>query len=162
MPTSSSPRCSAPCAAGIVFAFALLASGQNSTLTGTLAGQIVLEGFLQLRLPPWLIRLASRSLAVVPAVIVIGIYGEKQADNLLILSQVILSMQLGFAIWPLMRFTSSRAKMGEFVNALWLKILGWITVAIIIVLNVKLLLDILTPVSVQKTIYGHLGLPVPE
>jgi manganese transport protein len=128
-------------AAGVVFAVALLASGQNSTLTGTLAGQIVLEGFLNVRLTPWLRRLISRALAIVPAVIIIGIYGEKQADNLLILSQVVLSMQLGFAIWPLMRFTSNSAKMGEFVNPLWLKILGWLTVWVIILLNLKLLFD---------------------
>ncbi len=149
-------------AAGVIFALALLASGQNSTLTGTLAGQVVLEGFLHLRLAPWLRRLASRLLAVVPAVVVIGIYGDKQADNLLILSQVILSMQLGFAIWPLMSFTSNRAKMGEFVNATWLYIVGWITVWVIIVLNVKLIFDSITPVWVQQTVYGHLGLPIPN
>jgi manganese transport protein len=149
-------------AAGIVFALALLASGQNSTLTGTLAGQIVLEGFLHLRLAPWLRRLVSRSLAVFPAVIIIGIYGEKEADNLLIFSQVVLSMQLGFAIWPLMRFTDNKAKMGEFANRLWLKIVGWLTVWIVIILNGKLLFDTLAPDSVQKAIYGALGLPVPS
>jgi manganese transport protein len=148
-------------AAGIVFAVALLASGQNSTLTGTLAGQIVLEGFMHLRLPPWLRRLVSRSLAVVPAVFVIGFFGEKQADNLLIFSQVILSMQLGFAIWPLMRFTSDKVKMGEFVNRPWLKFLGWIMVAIVIALNAKLLFDAAVPDSVQKAVYGAMGLPAP-
>jgi manganese transport protein len=149
-------------AAGVLFALALLASGQNSTLTGTLAGQIVLEGFLHVRLAPWLRRLVSRSLAVVPAVIVIGIYGDKEADNLLILSQVILSLQLGFAIWPLMRFTGDRAKMGEFANRPWLKILGWLTVWIVIILNAKLLFDTLAPDAVQRAIYGVVHLPVPN
>jgi manganese transport protein len=148
-------------AAGILFAVALLASGQNSTLTGTLAGQIVLEGFLQVRLAPWLRRLVSRSLAIVPAVLIIGIYGEKQADNLLIFSQVVLSLQLGFAVWPLMRFTGSKTKMGEFANRLWLKILGWVTVWIIILLNSKLVFDTLAPGSMQKIVYGALGLPIP-
>ena len=149
-------------AAGVLFALALLASGQNSTLTGTLAGQIVLEGFLHVRLAPWLRRLVSRLLAVVPAVIVIGIYGEKEADNLLILSQVILSMQLGFAIWPLMRFTSDKAKMGEFANSGWIKILGWLTVWIVIILNAKLLFDTIAPDPWQKAIYSTLHLPVPN
>ncbi len=149
-------------AAGVIFALALLASGQNSTLTGTLAGQVVLEGFMHLRLPPWLRRLVSRLLAVVPAVIVVAIAGDKGADELLILSQVILSMQLGFAIWPLMRFTSDRRKMGEFVNPLWLKILGWLTVAIVIVLNAKLLFDSVAPEAVQRAVYGVLHVPAPN
>ena len=149
-------------AAGVIFALALLASGQNSTLTGTLAGQVVLEGFMHLRLPPWLRRLVSRLLAVVPAVIVVAIYGDQGADNLLILSQVILSMQLGFAIWPLMRFTSDRVKMGEFANRTWLKILGWLTVWIVIVLNAKLLFDTIAPDAVQKAVYGALHLPAPS
>ena len=149
-------------AAGVVFALALLASGQNSTLTGTLAGQVVLEGFMHLRLPPWLRRLVSRLLAVVPAVIVVAIMGDKGADELLVLSQVILSMQLGFAIWPLMRFTSDRDKMGEFANATWLKILGWLTVWVVIVLNTKLLFDTVMPHAAQKAVYGALHLPVPE
>src|SRR5271154_1728253 len=122
-------------AASVIFAFALLASGQNSTLTGTLAGQIVMEGFLNLRLTPWLRRLVTRGLAVVPAVAIIGYYGEGQTTHLLVGSQVVLSMQLGFAVWPLLRFTNNKAKMGEFANAPWLKILGWSTAAIIIVLN---------------------------
>jgi len=129
--------------AGVVFAGALLAAGQNSTLTGTLAGQIVLEGFMHLRLSPWLRRLVSRAVAVVPAVIVIGIYGEEKADTLLVFSQVILSMQLGFAVWPLMRFTSDKARMGAFVNKGWVKWLGWGTVCLIIFLNMKLLMDTL-------------------
>jgi manganese transport protein len=118
--------------AGILFAVALLASGQNSTLTGTLAGQIVMEGFLNIRL----------RIAIVPAVIVIGIYGEEKSTQLLVASQVCLSMQLGFACWPLMRFTGEKAKMGEFVNPLWIKLVGWSITLVIIGLNVKLLLEI--------------------
>ncbi len=147
-------------AAGVLFALALLASGQNSTLTGTLAGQVVLEGFMHFRLPPWLRRLVSRSLAVVPAVVVVGLYGDRGADDLLVLSQVILSMQLGFAIWPLMRFTSDPRKMGEFANKPWLKVLGWLTVWIVIVLNTKLLFDALAPHAWQRVVYGVLHLPV--
>ncbi|MSU50968.1 MAG: divalent metal cation transporter [Opitutus sp.] len=125
--------------AAVLFAVALLASGQNSTLTGTLAGQIVMEGFLNIRLRPWLRRLITRSIAIVPAVIVIGIFGESKSTELLVASQVCLSMQLGFACWPLMRFTGERAKMGEFVNPLWIKLLGWGITLLIIALNVKLL-----------------------
>ncbi len=128
--------------AGVLFAVALLASGQNSTLTGTLAGQIVMEGFLNIRLRPWLRRLITRAIAIVPAVIVIGLFGESKTTELLVASQVCLSMQLGFACWPLMRFTGEKAKMGEFVNPLWIKVLGWTTTLLIIGLNVKLLLDI--------------------
>jgi len=128
--------------AGILFAVALLASGQNSTLTGTLAGQIVMEGFLNIRLRPWLRRLITRAIAIVPAVVVIGVYGEAKSTQLLVASQVCLSMQLGFACWPLMRFTGEKAKMGEFVNPGWIKLLGWTVTLVIIALNVKLLLDI--------------------
>jgi len=128
--------------AGILFAVALLASGQNSTLTGTLAGQIVMEGFLNIRLRPWLRRLITRAIAIVPAVIVIGIYGESKSTALLVASQVCLSMQLGFACWPLMRFTGEKSKMGEFVNPWWIKLVGWTITLVIIGLNVKLLLDI--------------------
>ena len=127
--------------ASAVFAIALLASGQNSTLTGTLAGQIVMEGFLNIRLRPWLRRLITRLIAIVPAVIVTVIYGESGTTNLLIWSQVILSLQLSFAVIPLILFTSDRRKMGEFVNALWMKILAWLVASIIVVLNVKFLLD---------------------
>ena len=147
--------------ASALFAVALLASGQNSTLTGTLAGQIVMEGFLNFRITPWLRRLITRALAIVPAVIVIGIFGESKTTQLLVASQVVLSMQLGFAVWPLMRFTNEKAKMGEFANRLWLKILGWTTAAIIIVLNAKLLLDMFVPASVLKAFYGLFGLPAP-
>ena len=124
-----------------LFAVALLASGQNSTLTGTLAGQIVMEGFLNIRLRPWLRRLITRAIAIVPAVIVISIYGEGKTTALLVASQVCLSMQLGFACWPLMRFTGEKAKMGEFVNPWWINLLGWTVTLVIIGLNVKLLLD---------------------
>ncbi|HWA85780.1 MAG TPA: Nramp family divalent metal transporter [Opitutus sp.] len=128
--------------ASMLFAVALLASGQNSTLTGTLAGQIVMEGFINVRIRPWLRRLITRAIAVVPAVLVIGIAGEGKSTELIVASQVGLSMQLGFACWPLMRFTGERAKMGEFVNSWWIKLLGWATTVLIIGLNVKLLLDI--------------------
>ncbi|MBN9313058.1 MAG: divalent metal cation transporter [Chryseobacterium sp. 39-10] len=125
--------------ASIFFAIALLASGQNSTLTGTLAGQIVMEGFLNIRLKPWLRRLITRLIAVIPALIVTILYGEKGTTELLVLSQVILSMQLSFAVVPLIMFTNSKSKMGKFVNRPWLKILSVIIAAIIIVLNVVLL-----------------------
>jgi manganese transport protein len=148
--------------AGVLFALALLASGQNSTLTGTLAGQIVMEGFLNIRLRPWLRRLITRAIAIVPAVVIIGVFGEGKTTDLLVASQVALSMQLGFAVWPLMRFTGERAKMGPFVNALWIRILGWTTAIIIIVLNMKLLLDMFLPNEWLKTVYGLFGLPAPE
>ncbi len=146
--------------ASTLFALALLASGQNSTLTGTLAGQIVMEGFLNFRITPWLRRLVTRGIAIVPAVCIIGYYGESKTTDLLVASQVVLSMQLGFAVWPLLRFTGSKSKMGEFVNPLWIKILGWTTAGIIITLNLKLLFDIFAPESVRKAFYGFLGLPI--
>src|SRR5437660_4107310 len=147
--------------ASVLFAVALLASGQNSTLTGTLAGQIVMEGFLNFRITPWLRRLITRALAIIPAVFVIGIFGESKTTQLLVASQVVLSMQLGFAVWPLMRFTNEKAKMGEFANGLWLKILGWTVAGIIIVLNVKLLFDTFMPDAILKAVYGFLRLPAP-
>ena len=148
-------------AASILFAVALLASGQNSTLTGTLAGQIVMEGFLNFRITPWLRRLITRGIAIVPAVCIIGFFGEEKTTDLLVASQVVLSMQLGFAVWPLMRFTGEKAKMGEFVNPWWIRILGWTTATVIIVLNVKLLFDTFVPSTVLKPLYGFLGLPTP-
>jgi len=148
--------------AGILFAVALLASGQNSTLTGTLAGQVVMEGFVNIRLRPWLRRLITRLIAIVPAVCVIGFFGESKTTELLVASQVVLSMQLGFAVWPLMRFTGEKAKMGGFANRTWLKILGWTTTAVIIILNVKLLFDTFMPAAALKVFYRHLGLPVPQ
>ncbi len=126
-----------------MFAVALLASGQNSTLTGTLAGQIVMEGFLNLRLRPWLRRLITRLLAIVPAVICVGIYGEASTSRLIVISQVVLSLQLSFAVVPLVRFTSDRQKMGEFANRWWLNALAWITAALIAGLNAKYLSDTL-------------------
>src|SRR6478672_10591741 len=125
--------------ASTLFAVALLASGQNSTLTGTLAGQIVMEGFLNIRLRPWLRRLITRSIAIIPAVIVIGLYGEGKVTSLLILSQVILSLQLSFAVVPLVMFTSDKVKMGRFVNPRWMTILAWVVAAAIAVLNGYLL-----------------------
>jgi manganese transport protein len=127
--------------AGVVFAVALLASGQNSTLTGTLAGQIVMEGFLDIRLRPWVRRLITRLIAIVPAAVVAAIYGETGVGKLLILSQVILSLQLSFAVVPLVLFTSERAKMGAFTNARWLVLLAWIVTGVIVALNFYLLVQ---------------------
>ena len=122
-----------------VFALALLASGQNSTLTGTLAGQIVMEGFLDIRLRPWVRRLITRAIAIVPAVIVSIVAGESGTARLLIFSQVLLSLQLSFAVVPLVQFTGERAKMGEFTNATWLKWTAWTTAIVIALLNAWLL-----------------------
>ncbi|MDZ7900214.1 MAG: Nramp family divalent metal transporter [Arcicella sp.] len=125
--------------AGILFAVALLAAGQNSTLTGTLAGQIVMEGFLNIQLKPWLRRMITRLIAIIPALIVTIIYGEKGTGELLVLSQVILSFQLSFAVVPLVMFTSDKLQMGEFVNSKLVKISSWVVAIIIISLNVYLL-----------------------
>jgi manganese transport protein len=125
--------------ASVLFAVALLCSGQNATLTGTLAGQIVMEGFINIRLRPWLRRLITRLIAIVPAIIVVGLYGERGTSPLIILSQVVLSLQLPFAVFPLVMFTSDPAKMGRFVNPLWLKALAWVVAVIILLLNVWLL-----------------------
>ena len=127
--------------ASFLFALALLASGQNSTLTGTLAGQIVMEGFLHLRLKPWLRRLITRAIAIIPAVIVTALYGAHGTAQLLVLSQVVLSMQLSFAVFPLVMFTGDRAKMGEFVNATWVKALAWTVAVFIACLNGWLLVQ---------------------
>ncbi len=128
--------------ASTVFALALLASGQNSTLTGTLAGQIVMEGFLNLRLQPWVRRLITRAIAIVPAVVVSILYGAHGTSQLLVLSQVILSLQLSFAVFPLVSFTSDRRKMGEFVNARWLTALAWTVAIVIAALNAWLLVQV--------------------
>lgn len=128
-------------AASAIFGIALLASGQSSTLTATLAGQIVMEGFLQLRLPSWLRRLATRLIAIVPALVAIIFFGERSTGSLLVFSQVVLSLQLSFAVIPLVMFTSSRRLMGDFVNPFWLKTLSWIVTLIIVGLNVWLLLQ---------------------
>jgi manganese transport protein len=130
--------------ASTMFALALLASGQNSTLTGTLAGQIVMEGFLNIRLRPWVRRLITRSIAIVPAAIVAILYGESGTAELLVFSQVILSMQLSFAVFPLVKFTSDKVKMGEFANPRWLKALAYLVASVIAGLNIWLLLQFFT------------------
>jgi manganese transport protein len=128
-------------AASAIFGFALLASGQSSTLTATMAGQIVMEGFLQLRLPPWLRRLATRLLAIAPALMAIIFFGEQSTGQLLVFSQVILSLQLSFAVIPLIIFTSDRRLMGEFVNPRWLKVVASAVAVIIVSLNVWLIVQ---------------------
>jgi manganese transport protein len=117
--------------AGTLFAVALLASGQNATITGTLAGQIVLEGFLKIKLAGWIVRLSTRLAALVPALLVIGLAGEARVESLLIWSQVILSLQLGFACWPLVRMTSDAELMGVFVAPRWISVLGWVATALV-------------------------------
>ncbi|WP_282937872.1 Nramp family divalent metal transporter [Paenibacillus sp. RC67] len=129
--------------ASTLFAVALLASGQNSTITGTLTGQIVMEGFVKLRMTPWLRRLITRLIAVVPALIVTWIAGSKGTGELLLWSQVVLSLQLPFAVVPLVLFTSDKRKMGEFANPLWVKTLAWLSTGVIIALNVFLVLYII-------------------
>ncbi len=133
-------------AASILFAVALLASGQNSTVTATLAGQVVMEGFLHIRLRPWVRRLVTRGMAIVPAVIGVALWGERGLGQLLVLSQVVLSLQLPFAVIPLVLFTGDRAKMGAFASARWVQALAWAVAALITGLNLKLLLDV----------FGHL------
>ena len=127
--------------APILFAIALLCAGQSSTLTGTLAGQIVMEGYLHLRLAPWLRRLITRLIALIPAVVVISLTGEQSTQRLLIVSQVILSLQLSFAVIPLIHFTSNRRNMGAFATPLWGQVLAWSAAAVIVALNAKLVLD---------------------
>ncbi len=134
--------------ASTLFALALLASGQNSTITGTLAGQIVMEGFLNIRLKPWIRRLITRAIAIIPAVIVSVMYGDQGTNSLLILSQVILSMQLPFAVIPLVLFVGSRKKMGAFRPPMWVLALAWLTAGVIVVLNVWML---------AQTAMEHLG-----
>jgi manganese transport protein len=121
--------------ASTLFAIALLASGQNSSITGTLAGQVVMEGFIHIKVAPWMRRLITRTLAIIPTIIVVAITGERGTEKLLLLSQVILSLQLSFAVVPLVIFTGSRKKMGEFVNGRWLQGLAWFTAALIAGLN---------------------------
>jgi manganese transport protein len=121
--------------ASTLFAIALLASGQNSSITGTLAGQVVMEGFIHIKLSPWLRRLITRSLAIIPTIIVVAFTGERGTEKLLLLSQVILSLQLSFAVVPLVLFTGSRKKMGEFVNGRWVQSLSWFVAALIAGLN---------------------------
>ena len=125
--------------ASTLFAIALLASGQNSSITGTLAGQVVMEGFVNIKVAPWLRRMITRTLAIIPTIIVVAFTGERGTEKLLILSQVILSMQLSFAVVPLVIFTGSRKVMGEFVNARWLQALSWFVAVLIAGLNAWLL-----------------------
>jgi manganese transport protein len=127
--------------AGTLFAVALLASGQNATLTGTLSGQIVMEGFLDIRMKPWLRRLITRLIAIVPAFVVTLVYGARGTSELLVLSQVILSMQLSFAVIPLVLFTNDKQKMGVFANKSILRIISWTISAMILLLNAYLLFN---------------------
>jgi manganese transport protein len=127
--------------ASTLFAIALLASGQNSSITGTLAGQVVMEGFIHIHLSPWLRRMITRSLAIIPTIIVVAFMGERGTEKLLILSQVILSFQLSFAVVPLVIFTGDRKRMGEFVSARWLQTLAWTTAVVIAGLNLWLLVE---------------------
>lgn len=127
-----------------LFAIALIAAGQSSTVTGTLAGQIVMEGYLRLRIAPWLRRIITRMLAIIPALLVITLMGESATGDMLVLSQVILSMQLGFAIIPLLHYVSSKARMGEFAIGTWTKLAGWVSASIIILLNIRLVVQQVT------------------
>lgn len=129
--------------APILFAVALIASGQSSTITGTLAGQIIMEGYLNLRIAPWMRRILTRMIAVVPALIVIQIMGDNATGELLVFSQVILSLQLGFAIIPLIHFVSNKVRMGEFAIPFWMKFFGWLSALVIVGLNVKLVIETL-------------------
>jgi len=127
--------------APILFAVALIAAGQSSTITGTLAGQIVMEGYLRIRINPLLRRLLTRLIAIIPAVIVILVYGEEKVDDLLVFSQVVLSLQLGFAVIPLIHFVSDKNTMGEFAIKLWAKIAAWAVAAVLVFLNVRLVIQ---------------------
>lgn len=137
--------------APILFAVALIAAGQSSTVTGTLSGQIVMEGYLNLRLNPWIRRLLTRLVAIIPAVFVIGIMGEGRVDELLVFSQVILSLQLGFAVIPLIHFVSDKKTMGEFAIKLWVKILSWVVASILVYLNANLVFDFAKELVVGST-----------
>jgi manganese transport protein len=130
--------------ASTLFAIALLSSGLNSTVTATLAGQIVMEGFLDLRLPNWARRLVTRGIAIIPVVVVTWVYGERGTGQLLVFSLVILSMQLPFAVIPLVRFVSDRRKMGDFAIARSTAVAAWLIAGVIVILNVKLLFDTVT------------------
>ena len=147
--------------APILFGIALLCAGQSSTLTGTLAGQIVMEGYLNLRIAPWLRRLVTRMIALIPAVVVISLTGEGSTQQLLVLSQVILSLQLSFAVIPLIHFTSNRLNMGEFATPWWGKILAWLTASIIVALNGKLVFDQIDDWVAQAAASGAMVGPLP-
>src|SRR4029077_4839611 len=123
-------------AASILFAVALLASGQSSTITGTLAGQVVMEGFMHWRLTPWVRRLITRGLAILPAIFIIGIRGEGSVNDLLVLSQVVLALQLPLAMFPLLHFTSSRKRMGEWSSGWFLLLVGWTSAIVITAMDV--------------------------
>ena len=129
--------------ASVVFALALLCSGQSSTITGTMAGQIVMEGFLNFRMRPWLRRLMTRMMAITPAAITVYLSGQEGTFKLLILSQVILSMQLPFAVIPLIHFTSDRNRMGTFANKIWVQVLAWVSATIIVGLNIRLVIGVI-------------------
>jgi manganese transport protein len=129
--------------ASVLFAVALLASGLNSTVTATLAGQIVMEGFLDLRIPHWMRRLLTRGIAIVPVVVVTALYGERGTAELLIFSQVVLSMQLPFAVIPLVRFVSDRRKMGDLAISRTTAVIAWVVATLIVALNFKLLADVI-------------------
>ena len=144
---------------GVLFAVALLASGQSSTLTGTYAGQIVMEGFLDLRMRPWLRRLVTRSLAIVPAMFAIYFFGDGATYKLLILSQVVLSMQLPFAVIPLIRFTSDARRMGEFANAGWVRGLAWLAAAVIVGLNLWLVVQTVGPWLLEESWHAWVFAP---
>ncbi len=150
-------------AAGVLFAIALLCSGQSSTLTGTLAGQVVMEGFLNFRMQPWLRRLVTRAIAIIPAALTIYIAGDGSTLGLLLLSQAIISMQLPFAIVPLIRFTSDRGRMGKFANRGWVKLLAWLTAAVVIALNTLLAAQVigdgLANAGRWKPLVGLLAVP---
>ena len=147
--------------ASVLFAVALLASGQSSTLTGTFAGQIVMEGFLDLRMQPWLRRLVTRTLAIIPAVVTIYYYGERGTFQLLILSQVILSMQLPFAVIPLIRFTNDRRRMGEFANRAWVRILAGSSAVVIVGLNLWLVEETVGPWMLETAWHAAVaGVPI--
>jgi manganese transport protein len=141
-----------------LFAIALIAAGQSSTITGTLAGQIIMEGYLNLRINPWVRRLLTRLLAIVPALIVIIIYGEEKVNSLLVLSQVVLSLQLGFAIIPLIHFVSDKKTMGDFVIKPITKITAWLIAGILIFLNLKMLINEAASAWVDVTIFSKIGL----
>ncbi|MFL5762885.1 MAG: Nramp family divalent metal transporter [Bacteroidia bacterium] len=146
-----------------LFAIALIAAGQSSTLTGTLSGQIVMEGYLNLRIQPWLRRLITRLIAIIPAFLVIWLMGEGATGQLLILSQVVLSLQLGFAVIPLIHLTSDKKQMGEFANKLWVKISAWLIAGIIVVLNAKLVVETLRKwisESANPTVYFFTVIPL--
>lgn len=139
--------------APMLFAIALIAAGQSSTITGTLAGQVVMEGYLNLRLTPWVRRLITRLIAIVPAFFVILLSGEQATGKLLIFSQVVLSLQLGFAIVPLIHFVSDRSRMGIFVIPQWQKVLSWLAASIILVLNIKLVYSELSAFTTRYSIW---------